>query len=64
MQHPPYSSCTKCDHLKSPNKANIKFIVHLKEGTIANMMVRLADEIIHKRTAMPRVIIFARTYDA
>ena len=49
---------------KSPNKANIKLIVHMKEGSIAEMMAALADEIIEKRRDMPRVIIFARTYDA
>ena len=49
---------------KSPNKPNIKLIVCMKEGSIAQMMATLADEIIEKRTTMPRVIIFARTYDA
>ena len=49
---------------KSPNKVNIKFIVCIKKGTIAEVMAPLADEIIEKRRTMPRVIIFARTYDA
>ena len=49
---------------RSPNKPNIKLIVRVKEGTIDDTMAGLADELIEKRAAMPRVIIFVRTYDA
>ena len=49
---------------QSPNKENIKYIVCLKEGTIPEVMAPLVDEVKAKRVAMPRVIIFAKTYEA
>ena len=49
---------------QSPNKENIKYIVCLKEGTIPDVMAPLVDEVKAKRVAMPRVIIFANTYEA
>ena len=49
---------------QSPNKVNIKYMVWKKEGSIAEILASLADELKKKRTAMPRTIIFAKTYEA
>lgn len=47
---------------KSPNKLNIKYVVHRKASTNSDMMSPILDELKEHRIAMPGVIIFARSY--
>ena len=38
---------------QSPDKPNIKYVVHKKEASISELMVPIADELKEKRTDMP-----------
>ena len=49
---------------QSPNKTNITYSVVKKEDTLEKLMMPLAEELKIKRAAMPRVIVYTRTYDA
>ena len=49
---------------ESPNKPNIKYIVKLKDSSVAEMFTPFADELKANRTATPRTIIFTKTYEA
>ena len=45
---------------ESPNKPNIKYIVKLKDSSVAEMFTPFADEL----KATPQTIIFTKTYEA
>ena len=47
---------------QSPNKQNIKYVVHKMDSTISQVMAPLIDELKEKRKNMEKVIIFAKTY--
>ena len=49
---------------QSPNKLNIKYIVHKKEASISDIIAPLANELKQHRKSLPRVIIFGKTYEA
>ncbi len=49
---------------QSPNKSNIKYSVRMKGETVADILAPLGEVIKMKRKTMPRVIIFAKTYEA
>ena len=49
---------------ESPNKPNIKYIVHRKPGTMEKTFSVLVEQLLHKRIAMDRVLVFCRTHDA
>lgn len=48
----------------SPNKPNIKYIVHLHPGTLEETFASVVEELRLYRRYTERVIIFCRTYDA
>lgn len=49
---------------ESPNKSNIKYVVKSRNDvSIAEVVLPIVEELKSKRTLMPRVIVFCRTYD-
>ena len=48
----------------SPNRPNIKYVVHLKPGTLEAVFVSLVEEVKRLRLSMDQTIIFCRTYDS
>ena len=49
---------------ESPNKENIKYIVHYNPGTVEETFVPLVEELLRCRSTTDRVIVFCRTYDS
>ncbi len=48
---------------ESPNKPNIKYIVHKRPGTLEETFSVIAEQLLQQRTAMDRVLVFCRTFD-
>ena len=51
-------------HKESPNKPNIKCIVHHKPGTLEATFAPLVEEVRRCRSTTDRTIVFCRTYDS
>ena len=49
---------------ESPNKENIKYVVHHNPGTLEETFARLVEELLQCRCTTDRVIVFCRTYDS
>ena len=49
--------------MKSPDKPNIVYSVYEKEKELEDLFAPLVEELRLKRTQMPKVIIFCRTYN-
>ena len=47
----------------SPNRVNICYSVHKKDGTIEESFAPLVDELCQKRLCTPRTIVFCRSYE-
>lgn len=48
----------------SPNRPNIKYVVHSKPGTLEEVFASLVEEVKRLRLSVDRTIIFCRTYDS
>jgi len=49
---------------ESPNKVNIKYVVHLNPGTLEETFAPLVEEVRRCRSTTDRTIVFCRTYDS
>ena len=49
---------------ESPNKENIKYIVHNNPGTLEETFAPLVEELLRCRITTDRTIVFCRTYDS
>ncbi len=48
---------------ESPNKPNIKYIVHKRRGTLEETFSVIAEQLLQQRTAIDRVLVFCQIFD-
>ncbi len=48
---------------ESPNKPNIKYIVHKRPGTLEETFSVIAEQLLQQRTAIDRVLVFCQIFD-